>query len=340
MTKIVIPDVFGLGECPLWDEITARLFWTSIRDGEIHALDPETGEREKWSFDGPVGSFGFCADGRFIVALRDSLVLFDPRTHASELLASIPHARREMRLNDGRVGPDCAFWVGSMDERSDMEPLGKLYRVAPDGTVTTIREGLKISNGLAWSPGGTILYHADTRGPWIEAWDVDPISGAVSNRRRFAELDDVIGRPDGAACDVDGHYWSAGPSAAKLNRFAPDGRLVFSVPMPNGRPTMPCFGGRDRRTVFVTSLSDGVEPQLFQRFPDLGRLLSWRAPVAGLPEYRFGARNQTGRSRTDPTPPRRIRSDYKSRPPSGSARPASGVDPDDPTARSSSSAIV
>jgi sugar lactone lactonase YvrE len=118
-------------------------------------------------------------------------------------------------LNDGKVGPDGAFWVGSIDDGTSDTPTGALYRVAGHGEAKRIVGDLRISNGLAWSADGCTMFHSDSRGPWIDAWDFDPGSGMPANRRRIATLTEANGRPDGAATDIEGGYWSCGVSAGR-----------------------------------------------------------------------------------------------------------------------------
>ncbi|HEV7346471.1 MAG TPA: SMP-30/gluconolactonase/LRE family protein [Devosia sp.] len=276
---VVVAERFGVGESPVWDAARQRLLWCDIPAGVIHALDLASGERARWSFGEPVPSFGLAQQGRLVVALRNGVVLFDPQTGARETVARVEHAKPEMRLNDGKVGPDGAFWVGSMDADGD---AAKLYRIGLDGSVRVIADSISISNGLAWNAEGTRLYHSDSRGGvWLDCHDFDARTGAVSNRRRLREHDEAIGRLDGGACDVDGTYWSAGPSAGRINRLSPDGELLGHVDVPLAHPTMPCFGGPDLRTVFVTSL-DSKE--------DAGRdgIISFRAEVPGVPVAVFG----------------------------------------------------
>lgn len=287
--ETVIAERYPVGECPTWDDRTQRLLWTSITEGTIHALDPATSRRERWTFDSVVGSFGLCDSGRLVVALKDSVVLFDPATGKVEPLARIEHPIAQMRLNDGKVGPDGAFWIGSMDERTEREPIGALYRVTAAGDVTRVVSGFKVANGLAWSPDGRTIYFSDSHGPWIDRCDFDAATGRLDNRTRFATLTNQTGRPDGGACDVDGHYWSAGPSASRINRFARDGSIAEFFPMPTVRPTMPGFGGADMKTVYVTSLSQNVPADLLAANPLCGGIVSFRAEIAGAPVARFPA---------------------------------------------------
>lgn len=273
--SFVVRERFGVGESPVWDAARQRLLWCDIPAGVIHALELASGLRESWSFGEPVPSFGLARQGRLVVALRNDVVLFDPDSGARQVVASVAHAKPAMRLNDGKVGPDGAFWVGSMDADGE---AAKLYRVAPDGAVRIVAGGIAISNGLAWNAAGTRLYHSDSRGGmWIDCWDFDAGTGAVGNRRRLRDRDEANGRPDGGACDIADNYWSAGPSAGRINRFSADGALLDWVDVPLQRPTMPCFGGPDMRTVFVTSLDSGAEPAGHDG------IVSFRTEIPGVP---------------------------------------------------------
>ena len=225
-----------------------------------------------------VGSFGLCRSGRLVVALRHRIVLFDTKSRAVTDLTPAVVEPVTNRLNDGKVGPDGAFWVGSMDENSPRQPLGALYRVTADGRIEKRSEGYAVSNGLAWSPDGSIMYHSDSTSAVIEAWDFDPSSGATTKNRVFATLSNEEGRPDGAAMDLDGNYWSAGPSAGCVNCFSPAGTLLRKLPFPVPGPTMPCFAGD---FMYVTSLREGKSAAILAEFPTLGGLFRALAPAKG-----------------------------------------------------------
>lgn len=229
----------GTGESLVWDAANRRLLFCDIPKGQIHALSLATGARQTWQLPEVVGSFGLCASGRLIVALRKRVVFYDLDTSTLTPFTAEIDEPETNRLNDGKVGPDGSFWVGSMDEATPRGPNGHLYRVTPDGAITRKSSGYMVSNGLAWSPDGSIMYHSCSAQAVVDAWDYD--QGEISNRRVFAKLSDAQGRPDGAATDAQGYYWSAGVSAGHLNRFAPDGTLVATIAVPASAPTMPCF---------------------------------------------------------------------------------------------------
>jgi sugar lactone lactonase YvrE len=270
----------GVAESPVWDAATRRLLFCDIPGKRINALSVDDGARDTYDLPEVVGSFGLCRSGKLVVALRHRVVLFDPRSRRVEDLTGAVVEPATNRMNDGKVGPDGAFWVGTMDENTPRQPTAALYRVTPDGRIERKGEGYAVSNGLAWSPDGRTMYHSDSTAGIIEAWDFDPATGGMSNHRQLAKLTSEEGRPDGAATDADGNYWSAGPSAGCINRFSPAGALLEKIPFPVPGPTMPCFA---ERHLFVTSLREGKSPELLQQFPTLGGLFRADAPVQGAP---------------------------------------------------------
>src|SRR5665213_2684551 len=279
-----------LGEGPVYDDRADALFQCDISGQAVHRFDLTTGAHRKWSFPSEVGSIGLSERGRLVVALRHVVGLFDIADGSFNPIAEIETTLDgNTRLNDGKVGPDGAFWVGSMDERPRPvdDPLGALYRVTADGRVEQKVTGLFTSNGLAFSPDGRSMFHTDSYGRWVDRWDFDPASGAISNRTRIVTQTEEGGRPDGGATDSEGHYWSAGVSAQCLNRYAPDGALVAKYPVPVAAPTMPCFAGRDLKRLFLTSLKKGRPEELLARYPLSGATLVADAPVSGSPVSRF-----------------------------------------------------
>jgi sugar lactone lactonase YvrE len=268
----------SVAESPVWDATARRLLFCDINGKRINALSIDTDERETWDFPEVVGSFGLCRSGRLVVAQRHHVVLFDPKTGVlTELTAKVEEPPTN-RLNDGKVGPDGAFWVGGMDENSPRQKVAALYRVTADGRITKQEDGIAVSNGLAWSPDGRIMYHSDSTAGVIEAWDFDAATGSRTGHRVLATLTSDDGRPDGAATDAAGNYWSAGPSAGCLNCFSPSGKLLRKWAFPVPGPTMPCFAGE---WLYVTSLREGKSEQVLAEHPTLGGLFRAAAPAAG-----------------------------------------------------------
>lgn len=278
----------ALGESPVWDERRRLLFCVDITAPAIHAFRLDGSRAGQWRVPGRfAGSIGLCNSGRLVVALEQSLILFDPDTTEISHLVSVPDQPAGTRLNDGKVGPDGAFYVGSMDIRGpDREAIGSLYRVTAGGHLDVlVHGGIKVSNGLAFSADGRSLFHSDSGNGWIARWRLDPATGVISDRTEIASaISDATGRPDGAACLVDGSYLSAGIYGASLNRWLPDGTLAERIPLPIPTPTMPCFCGDDLTTVVVTSLKPS-HPR--PDHPLSGQMFIAETPWAGVPIGRF-----------------------------------------------------
>ncbi|QMW22191.1 SMP-30/gluconolactonase/LRE family protein [Sandaracinobacteroides saxicola] len=240
-----------LAECPVWHD--GALHLADVRGGRILRLAADGGIAREWRFDDLVACFAPLPDGDWIVAGTKDICRFNPETALRWHIARLEDDLATSRLNDGRLGPDGAFWVASMDESPAKAPIGSLWRVPLDGTAPQARAtGIVTGNGIAFAPDGRTLYAADSRGVWIDAWDFDRFTSETTNRRRIATPTDAQGRPDGAQVDAQGHYWSAGVSAACLNIYTSDGTLLERHPAPTPAPTMPAFGTDG--FVYLTSL--------------------------------------------------------------------------------------
>ena len=112
----------------------------------------------------------------------------------------------ESRMNDAKCDPAGRLFTGTMthDHRRSA-----LYRVDPDGTVTTVFTGLGISNGLGWSPDGGRMYFIDTPTLRVDAMTYDQETGTVGDRHPLIEVADGEGFPDGMTVDADGCLWVA-----------------------------------------------------------------------------------------------------------------------------------
>jgi sugar lactone lactonase YvrE len=276
----------SLGECPVWSAAERVLYWVDINAPSLNRFDPATGRNTAMPMPESIGCFALRRGGGFVVALRGGVWLAQQDGTLQERLAPAPYDPAHHRFNDGRCDPHGRFFAGSMNESRDA-PTAALYRLEPDGALTRILSGMTISNGLAWSPDGRTMYHADTPTQVVHAYDYDGTTGMPANGRvlaRFAAEDE---RPDGAAVDRDGCYWTAQYRGGRLKRIAPDGRLVSEHPLPAMCPTMCAFGGDDLRTLYVTTARQMRDADELGRLPQSGGLFAMRVDVPGLPEPAF-----------------------------------------------------
>jgi sugar lactone lactonase YvrE len=271
------------GESPVWSAREGALYWVDIPAGRIFRWQPDTGDRRVWTLPAAVGSIGLRERGGVVAAMRSGFHLFDLDSEKLTFLYDPEPNLPTNRLNDGKVSPEGRFWAGTMDESPEKEPIGSLYRLDVDHRCTRMTGDVKVSNGLAWSPDGRTMYHSDSRGGAIFRYDYDPDSGDIGPREVFVSMHPDWGRPDGGATDEDGCYWGCGISAGRINRFSPSGKLIEYVELPVTHPTMPCFGGRDGRTLYVTSLRENLSAAELARTPLAGGVLMLEPGVAGAP---------------------------------------------------------
>jgi len=276
-----------LGETPLWCGETGRLWWIDIEEPKLQSYDPVTGEHAVYPFDCTyLGSLALTRSGRLLLAKDLSLVLFDPETGAETPLAEVERGI-DNRLNDGRVDDRGRFWVGSMDNALH-RPQGRLYRVDPDGSVSSHLDGVVVSNGITFTPDGRTLYFTDTRRFTTWAFDLDPDDGTLSNQRVFADYSAGGDRPDGACMDVDGCMWAAFFAGGRVVRYTPQGEIDRVIPVPVSNATCLCFGGAGYRTLFVTTAWKFLSPEQEAAEPWAGSLLAIEGVGQGFPEHRFG----------------------------------------------------
>lgn len=222
--------------------------------------------------------------------MRDGLFRFDPASGQRQLLAPPPYDTAHERFNDGKVDPQGRLWVGTIYEPRN-PALASLYRWA-GGRLDRMAGDVTVSNGLAFSPDGHVMYWSDTTAHRICALDLDATEGTVSAQRVFAQfapkqpgqdLATYGGRPDGAAVDVEGAYWVAMFEGQRLLRLACDGRVLQELPLPVRCPTMPCLGGPDLRTLYVTTARQNRPAAELAAQPWAGCVLQRRVDVPGLP---------------------------------------------------------
>lgn len=252
-----------LGETPVWieDETGGALWWVNCENPpQLHRWSPGEARHEHWPMPGRVGGLAPDEDGGLLVVLGDGLYDFSP---ALGLRLRVPSpVSGRVRLHECATDRHGRFWVGAYDHRfpADRSARGGAYfRLDGDRLVPVIEE-ISVANGLAFSPDGRTLYAGDSPRRRIEAFDLDPESGALSNRRTFITLEDGPLHLDGATVDAGGGYWLALVGGGRLRRYRPDGTVDRDVILPFSNPTKPAFGGPGLATLYVTSTKMAINP--------------------------------------------------------------------------------
>jgi gluconolactonase len=154
--------------------------------------------------------------------------------------------------------------LGKVRER-EMDRGGVFYG-RPDGSsVHVIARPVMTPNGIGLSPDGATLYYAETEGARVWAFDIET-PGRVrkdgwpsphGGRLVVAAPGGHYQRFDSMALDAFGNVCVATLIHGGISVVSPDGRVASHVPLPDRFTTNLCFGGKDRRTAFVTLSGSG-----------------------------------------------------------------------------------
>jgi sugar lactone lactonase YvrE len=272
----------AVGESPVWRASENALYWVDIPKGLIHRLSMQGGAAECWRAEEMVACIAFDRRGGLVAGMQTGIFRLELAPGGAVFatrLAAPEFEMPDMRFNDGRCDRQGRFWAGTMHlDIPAGHAVGRLYRYdSAVGLTKPVVDGLYTQNGLGFSPDGTRMYlsdsHPKARVIWCFDYDID--EGLPRNRRVFVDMREHPGRPDGAAVDADGCYWTCAADGARVMRFTPQGKLDRHVEVPVPKPTMCAFGGPAFDTMYITSIA--------------GPVFALRPGVRGLPEPEFGA---------------------------------------------------
>ncbi len=286
----------ALAECPLWSVAEQKLYWVDISGRSINRFDPASGKNQHWPMPCEPGCIALAKSGGLVAALRDGFYRFYPANAELKKIADAPYDTKQFRFNDGRCDETGRFWAGAMFEPRTAESAavyclerGKVR----EGWGPEKNLGVKVSNGMAFSANGEIVFQSDTPNHVIYQFPFDAKAGIIGTRKIFARCPDnrsdanYGGRPDGAAIDYEGSYWSAQYEGSRVLRFSAEGQVTGVIHVPAKRVTMIAFGGADLRTLYITTAREGASEAELLQYPHSGGIFSCDVEGAGRrePEY-------------------------------------------------------
>lgn len=273
-----------LGEACNWSALDQSLWWTDIEAKCVF----------RWDDNGKFGAVGQLpnraafvfprARGGFVLGFPKSIVITDPTfTHFSQVAEIEPHLP-QTRVNDAAIDPYGGIVLGTYNEQS-RDPVGGVYRIAPNGEVVTLFSGVAAANGLEFSPNGQIMYFTDTAEGTIRRFALAPQFAGLAEMDPLAGPNVAPGSPDGATVDVEGGYWSARLRGGCVVRIDRDGHLTDRVDIPSMAPTCVALGGESLKTLFITSRRVRQSSDEILRFPESGNLFCVEVGQQGRPPF-------------------------------------------------------
>ncbi len=279
--ELIVDAKATLGEGPAWDIKTQTLYWVDILEKRIY-----TGPELLAQLDDFIGCLAPRRNGNLILGKRASLTDFEPVAAQKTVLATLSAELPTNRLNDGKCDPAGRFLAGSMD-MNEKDPSGALYSFNGK-QVTRLLDGIRISNGLTWSPDHATFYYIDTPTREVKAFDYDLKTGTIANPRAAIHVPESLGWPDGMTSDTEGNLWIAMWGGAQITKWNPQtGNLLDKIPVPALQTSSCVFGGKEMNELYITSARVGMSKADLIKYPLSGGLFKITTSVVGMPTFEF-----------------------------------------------------
>lgn len=270
---------YGLVEGPLW--VAGRgLMFSDVLNGGVFCLEADGSVGSVFAHRRGIGGLALHEAGGLVVSGRN--ISFKPFDGGSTVvLLERDPAAGNVGYNDLTTDGAGRIYAGSLgtspvfdNPGEDPAARGSLWLIDLDGAARVVADDVALTNGLAFSPDGRTLYHADTGVRTVWRYPVWP-DGDLGTREPFT----VTGRgaPDGLAVAEDGSVWVALAGGHGVAVYAANGTETGFVEIPEPLCTSLCFGGDGLRDLYVVSGSEGSGSEAS------GAVYRWRAPVAGCP---------------------------------------------------------
>lgn len=243
-----------LGESPIWDEAKQCLYWIDIGLPILHCLNMVTTEYSSFATPSPLCSIVLCKNGDILATMGQQFVFFRQPDFAMDFIGILGVADENIVLNDGKCDARGRFWVGTRDTLQT-RPVSALYLFNESDPPEPIVENLVVSNGLGWSPDNKTFYLTDSIKKTIYRHSYELDKAVIGAGDVFVKVDEEGVFPDGLAIDEEENVWVAMWGAGKIVCYQKNGDIAYSLNLPAKNITSCCFGGRDFKTLYITSAS-------------------------------------------------------------------------------------
>lgn len=248
-----VSDQFSFTEGPAVDKQGNIYFtdqpndkiWKYDTDGNLTMFAEKMGRSNGLYIDRK-GNILSCADE------KNELWSIDPKTKKVTVLLTDYEGKKHNGPND--LWPDKKGGIYFTDpfyprpwwsHKTPFLPAQNVYYL-PKGKTQAIMVAtdLKQPNGIVGTPDGKYLFVADIRDSKTYKYEISK-DGSLTNRQLFAELGS-----DGITLDKQGNVYMTGRG---VTVFDPSGKKLMNIPVPAKWTANLCFGGKDRKTLFITA---------------------------------------------------------------------------------------
>ena len=269
-----------LGEAPLYNGNENAFYWSDIKDNKLYKYDLISQKVESFQFSKKITSFAFNENNKILATTNDGFEYLDLKTKKLKALIDPEKDLTQNRFNDGKCDANGRYFAGTMDDNEE-EIRGSLYCL-DGGKVEKKEKDLFISNGLAWNKDSTKFYLTDSPKRVIYVYDYDLKTTKMSNKKVFAKIDEKDGYPDGLCIDEEDCIWSAHWYGWKITRYRPDDTIERIIDMPVPKVTSCNFGGKDLKTLFITTASIDLSDEELKKAPLSGYTFMLDTDIKGV----------------------------------------------------------
>ena len=281
------------GESPVWDEVSQRLYWADVVNGNVYIFNPSDGSNKTYNTSQVIGSITLCERGGLLLSCARGFIFLDPDTNKMEPAIDQEILPAGHFFADGKCDTQGRFWAGTY-QQDITEAIGVLYSLENDLSVKKRAENFILSNGLAWDIAKDKFYFIDSIAKCVYMFNYNSISGDLTDQQILKKFSGDTILPDGMTIDTDGFLWIALFNAGKVIRIDPvTGETNFEVLVPNAKQVTSCtFGGKDFNELYITTARElegpyGIpEDDILNQY-HAGGVFKAKLPFKGLPANRF-----------------------------------------------------
>ncbi len=273
-----LTEGYGLIEGPVWDDKRGLIF-SDVVFGGVFALSPTGEVSQIFEHRKGIGGMALHEAGGLVVSGRN--IAFKPfQGGATQIILDRDEAAGNLGYNDITTDALGRIYAGSLGTSTvfedDRKPQpGDLYLIDLDGSARVVGKDIRLTNGLGFSPDGTVLYHSDSQRKSVYCYAV-LADGSLGEKQRFVTVDEGI--PDGLVVSENGRVWVALAGGGGVGVYDPKGNKTDLIELPQAMCTSVCFGDRDRKTLYMVTGSENLGSDDRD-----GAVYSVRVDVAGVP---------------------------------------------------------
>ena len=236
---------------------------TCDKEGNVFFTDQPNDRIMKWGVDGKLSTFmqpAGRANGMFFDTQGNLIACADEKTELWSITPGGKHTILAKEFEGKSLNAPNDVWVRADGSLFFTDPFYKRpwwdYDKPPQGTeqvyflsadrkmLKRVTSDLVQPNGIIGTPDGKKLFVADIRANQTWTYEIQP-DGSLRNKTLRCELGS-----DGMTLDTEGNLYLTGKGVIV---FAPNGKQIEHIPVPESWTANVSFGGKDHQTLFITA---------------------------------------------------------------------------------------